>query len=309
MDRGFPDVELRQLEYFRMVCRENNITKAAGRLHVSQPSVTVGIQRLEEELGVKLLDRSEKKIAITAEGRIFLQRAEEILARVGDSVAEMNDYRLNHGGSIRVGITAIMGAVLFPSAFSRFRRDYPNVQITVLEEGSLSVRNRLESGDLDIGIMITSDLPPRLESLPISTGQILVCLPFAHPLGERSSIPMNELRDQPFILFREDTYSRRIILEECAKFGFTPRIVFSSSQIGTVLELVKQGVGISFFIEEVLHDQAGVLSRPLAEPLFLVAGLAWNRERYLSHAAGAFIDSFRKTLSGPRKAVRPLPTS
>jgi DNA-binding transcriptional LysR family regulator len=290
-------LELHQLVYFRMVCRESNFTKAAARLHVSQPSVTIGIQKLEEELGVKLLDRSQKQIAMTAEGRIFLQRAEDILARVDDAAAEMNDHRQHQRGSIRVGITAIMGAVLFPSAFARFRKDYPNVQITVLEEGSLSVRNRLEIGDLDIGIMITSNLPPRLESVPISTGQILVCLPPGHPLGESSSIPFGELRDQPFILFREDTYSRRIILEECAKFGFTPRIVFSSSQIGTVIELVRQKVGISFFIEELLRNQAGVLSRPLAEPLFLVAGLAWNKERYLSKAARAFIDSFRQTLS------------
>jgi len=278
-----------------MVCRENNVTRAAARLHVSQPSVTIGIRKLEEELGVKLLDRSQKQIAPTAEGRIFLQRAEEILARVDDSTAEMNDLRLLEGGILRVGITAIMGAVLFPTAFARFQKAYPSIRITVLEEGSLSIRNRLESGDLDIGIMITSNLPPRLESVPITTGQILVCLPPGHALGERASIPFGGLKEQPFILFREDTYSRRIILEECTKFGFTPRIVFSSSQIGTVLELVRQGVGISFFIEEVVPSQAGILTRPLAEPLFLVAGLAWNRERYLSKAARAFIDSFRKT--------------
>ena len=289
-------MELRQIEYFRMVCRQNNVTKAAALLHVSQPSVTVGIRKLEEELGVKLLDRSLKQIALTAEGRIFLRRAEEILARVGDAVAEMNDHRLLQRGALRVGITAIMGAFLFPSAFARFQKDYPNVRITVLEEGSLSIRNRLESGDLDMGIMITSNLPPRLESVPITTGQILVCLPPGHPLGERSPIPFGELKDQPFILFQKDTYSRRIILEECGRLQFTPRIVFSSSQIGTVLELVRQGVGISFFIEEVVQNQAGIVIRPLAQPLFLVAGLAWNRERYLSQAARAFIDSFRKSL-------------
>lgn len=285
-------MELRQIEYFRMVCRQNNVTRAAAMLHVSQPSVTIGIRKLEEELGVKLLDRSQKQIALTPEGRVFLQRAEEILARVDDSVAEMNDLQRLGGGALRVGITAIMGAVLFPSAFARFQKAYPNVRISVLEEGSLSIRNRLESGDLDIGIMITSNLSPRLENVPIATGQILVCLPPGHPLGERSSLPFGELKDQPFILFREDTYSRRIILEECEKFNFKPRIVFSSSQIGTVLELVRQGVGISFFIEEVVRNQTGILTRPLAEPLFLVAGLAWNRERYLSKAARAFIDSF-----------------
>jgi DNA-binding transcriptional LysR family regulator len=287
-------VEFRQLDYFRMVCRENNITRAAARLHVSQPSVTIGIRKLEEELGVKLLDRGPKQISLTEEGRIFLQRAEEILARAEEAVAEMRDRRQHHLGSIRVGITAIMGAVLFPAAFARFRKDYPNVQVTVLEEGSMAVRNRLEKGELDVGIMITSNLPPNIQSVPISTGQILVCLPYGHPLGERDAILLSELRDEPFILFREDTYSRQIILEECAKYHFTPKIALTSSQIGTVLELVRQRVGISFFIEELLSSQSGILTRPLAEPLFLVAGLAWNRERYLSKAARAFIDSFSK---------------
>lgn len=292
-------MELRQLEYFRMVCRENNITRAAAKLHVSQPSVTIGIRKLEEELGVRLLDRSQKQITLTAEGRTFLQGAEEILARVSDLTAEMNDLRLLQKGTLRIGITAIMGAFLFPSAFARFQKAYPNVRITVLEEGSLSIRNRLESGDLDIGIMITSNLPPRLESVPITTGQILVCLPDGHPLGKRSSIPFEELKEQPFILFREDTYSRQIILEECAKFQFTPRIVFSSGQIGTILELVRQGVGISFFIEDVVRKQVGIVVRPLAGPLRLVAGLAWYKDRYLSKTARAFIGSFGKSVVPP----------
>ena len=290
-------VELRQLEYFCMVCRENSVTRAADRLHVSQPSVTIGIRKLEEELGVRLLDRSTKQIALTVEGRILLQRAEGILGQVSDAVAEMHDLRIFQKGAIRVGITAIMGAGLFPSVFSKFHRDYPHVQITVVEEGSLSIRKRLENGDLDLGIMITTNnLTAALECVRIITGRIMVCLPPGHPLGELAAIPFDELKDQQFIMFREDTYSRRIILEECAKYRFTPRIVVTSSQIGTVLEMVRQGVGISFFIEENIRNQTGFLIRPLAKPLFLDTGLVWNRERYLSKACKAFIESFHKNL-------------
>jgi DNA-binding transcriptional LysR family regulator len=115
---------------------------------------------------------------------------------------------------------------------------------------------------------------PCLQTVPITRGQILACLPPGHPLGRHGRIPFQALRDQPLILIREDTSSRKIILEECAKLGFTPRIVFSSNQIGTIMELVRQKVGISFFIEEVVNRQPGILSRPLAEPLYLVAGVA-----------------------------------
>jgi DNA-binding transcriptional LysR family regulator len=103
------------------------------------------------------------------------------------------------------------------------------------------------------------------------------------------------LRDEPLILFGEDTYTRRLILEQCARMGFKPRIVFTSSQIGTVVGLVRRGVGIAFFIEEIASRQKSIAVRPLAEPLTLRSGLAWHRERYLSRAARAFIDSFRSS--------------
>ena len=289
-------MELHQLEYFQMVCRLRHFRNAAARLHVSQPSVTVAIRKMEEELGVQLLDRSQKRIALTPEGSVFLQRVEDILGKVKDAITEMDDYRSLQKGTVRVGITPIMGAVLFPFAFALFQRRFPNLDISVMEEGSLAIRNRLERGELDVGILITSDIPACLETVPITRGQILVCFPPDHPLGRHARIPFQALHDQPLILFREDTYSRKIILDECAKFKFTPRIVFSSNQIGTIMELVKEGVGISFFIEEIANRQQGILCRPLDEPLYLVAGLAWHRERCLPTAVKTFIDSFPETL-------------
>lgn len=218
-----------------------------------------------------------------------------MLARREAALTEMRDLKQDHPGSLRVGITAIMGTVLFPSVFARFRRDCPHIQVTVIEEGSRAVRGRLERGELDLGIMITSDLPQTLQSITISSGRILACLPCDHPLGERDSISLNELRDEPFILFREDTYSRQIILEACTKLGFRPTVALTSSQMGTVLELIRRKVGISFFAEEALSAQRGILARPLREPLFLTAGLAWNRNGYLSKAAKAFLHSFQHT--------------
>lgn len=285
-------MELHQLKYFQMVSRLQHVSQAAEQLNVSQPSVTIAIKKLEEELGVQLLDRSQKRVALTAEGRLFLQRVEDILKRIDDTVVEMKDFRELHKGSIRIGITPIMGAVLFPYAFAHFQKKYPELNITVMEEGSLSIRNRLEKGELDIGIMIISNIPARLQTVRITRGQILVCLPPEHPLAKHSVIPFQSLHNEPFILFREDTYSRQIILKECAKCGFTPHIAFSSNQIGTIMGLVKQGVGITFFIEEIVKLQEGIVSRPLVDPLYLVAGLAWNKERYLPKAAQAFIDYF-----------------
>jgi DNA-binding transcriptional LysR family regulator len=290
-------VELRQLEYFQSVGRLGSVTKAADQLNVTQPSVSVAIKNLEAELGVKLLDRSKKNIALTQEGQIFLQRVEYILGCLQDAVVEMNDYRMPQKGAIKIGITPIMGALLFPHAFAEFKKQNPDVKITVVEEGSLSIRNQLEKGELDIGIMITSNIRSPLESFPISTGQILVCLSKDDPLGEYPRIPFKKLRGHSFILFKEDTYIRQLIIEECAKRHFHPRIAFSSSQIGTVLGMVERGVGISFFLEEIVREHNEIVSRPFFKPLFLEAGLAWNKKRYLPKPAKEFVESFLATMS------------
>lgn len=290
-------MELRQLEYFHAVSRLNSITKAAGQFRIAQPSVTVAIKKLEEELGVQLFNRSQRQITLTSEGRIFQQRIGDILNRLYDSVKEMQDYRSLHKGSIKIGITPIIGAILFPHIFAQFCRAYPQFELAFVEGGSLFVRGQLEQGEIDIGILIVSNASSRLDTVPVTTGQVLVCLPHQHPLSKLPEIPFNELRDQSFILFKEDTYSRQMILEECAKYDFTPRIIFSSRQIETILSLVEQGVGISFLPAAIVKKHAYVTSRPLSSPLFIQAGLAWNRERYLSKAAKAFIDFVSHTFS------------
>jgi DNA-binding transcriptional LysR family regulator len=284
-------VELRQMEYFQRAGRLRSITKAAAELHVSQPSVTVAIQKLEEELGVPLLDRSQKQIALTPEGHVCLKRTDDILARIRDLISEMNDYRFAKKGIIKIGITPVIGAYFFPGALARFQKMHPRVQVAVIEEGSLSLRKRLARGELDLTMMITSQTSSHLETVPVAKGQLLACFSRHNPLGKLDKIPFARLRDQPFIMFREDTYSRKMILDECARNRFTPRIVFTSSQIETVMGMVGHGVGISFLLDTIVTKYPEVVGRPLSKPLLLEAGLAWSKDRYLSKAARLLMNS------------------
>jgi len=288
-------MELRQLEYFQAACRLATITRAAEELHVSQPSVTSGIQSLERELGTRLLDRGRRRVSATEDGLLFLRRVDGILALVRDAAAELRDRRSPERGSLRIGITPMMGTIVVPSAIARFRKAYPLVELSIVEEGSIAIAARLAQGELDVGVMIVSDLPAGLASTTIGRGRLLACLPPSHPLARQAAISFDMLRDEPLILFREDTYSRRLITQECARHRFEPRVVFSSSQVGTVIGLVRQGVGIAFFIEDIAAAQKRVAVRPLVESLELQTGLAWNAERYLPRAARAFIEGFAVT--------------
>jgi len=288
-------MELRQLEYFLSVARLGKVTRAAAALFVSQPSVTVSVRKLESELGVELFDRSSGRLALTAEGRRFMERAERILMQVEDAAAEMRDSDGPIRGALRIGITPMLGALLLPPALARFRKDAPEVEISLVEEGSLAIGHHLEKGELDLGIMVISDLSASLSSRGIGEGRIVACIPPGHPLAALEAIPFPALRDQPLILFQGDTYTRKVILAECARSGFSPNIAFASSQVGTAMGLVAQGVGIAFFIEELARGRTDVELRPLAVPILLATGLAWNRGRYLSRAAKAFVDAYESS--------------
>jgi DNA-binding transcriptional LysR family regulator len=291
-------MELRQLEYFQAVSRLGGITKAADRLRVAQPSITVAIQKLEKELGITLFDRSQKNLILTIEGRAFLQRVDDILGRLDDTVVEMNDYRLLQRGSLKIGVPSMIGAILFPYIFAGFHKIHPQIELTVAEEGTMAIRRHLEQGELDVGVIITSNIGDRLAITPIATTSLVLCLPPAHPFGRQTAVNFSDLRDEPFILVKEDTYSRQLILQECAKHGFSPRVAFSSSQIETILGLVEEGVGVSFLMAPIAAKHPTMVSRPLAQPLVIQAGLAWHAGRYLSNAARAFIDFVKQFPAG-----------
>ncbi len=285
-------MELRQLEYFHEICRLGSVTATASELNVSQPSVTVGIRKLEEELGLPLFHRANRRLTLTSAGEDFLRDVKLILAKVEDAGKKMRDYRTEPKGVVRIGITPMMGTVLLPPVIARYQKEFPEVEIRVVEEGSLSISTLLDEGRLDLGIMIVRDLPANFAMTPVRRGKIMACLPPEHRLSGRGEVGLSELRDDPFILFREDTFSRQLIIRECRNLGFEPRIVFSSSQVGTVAGLVREGMGIAFFVEDIARTLDSLAVCRLSPRLELETAVVWNRDRYQSISAANLVNAF-----------------
>lgn len=283
-------MELRQLQYFQAIGELHSITKAAERFTIAQPSVTIAIQNLEHELGVRLLDRSRKRISLTNEGQFFWQRVNEVLVLLAESVRQVIDYGGIGQGAIRLGITPTTSGFIFPRLFANFHRQYPRIHLSSIEEGSLSVIQLLKQGEIDIGIIILAEIPSFLEILPIATEQIVICIPNGHRLEQNNDVCFTDLSDDPLLLFKEDTYLRHIILRECVKNDITPNIVFSSSQIETIIGLVHEKVGLTFLIESIAKRYANIKTLPLRAPLYVQMGIAWNKTKYMSKATGTFID-------------------
>lgn len=283
-------MELRQLEYFHKVSSLRNFTRAAEVLHIAQPSITNAIHKLEDELGLQLFDRSQKKVILTPEGQAFHLRAEKILYEVQQALSEMSDYKNLHKGTIKFAAPPMIGAYLFPNIFTHFKHSYPELDLAVFEAGSLAARTMLEKEELDLGIIILPEDNQTLNTIPITREQIMLCVSPNHHLNSTAHVDFQSLKAESFIMLKEEFLHRQLILQECTKHKFTPHIVFSSNQIETVKALVASNVGISFLMNMVVHKHPGIVSIPLSEPIFITIGLAWKKDKYLSKASQAFID-------------------
>ena len=283
-------MELRQLEYFQMASRLRNITRAAERLRVSQPNITVAIKKLEAELGIQLFDRSQKQLSLTPEGAVFLNRVELALRNIQDAVLEVNDYKQLQKGTIKIGIPPMMGAYLFPRIFSSFQRRYSHLDIFMHEEGSMSIREQLERDELDFGIIIISDASHHLQLLPMSKNQVVCCVPENSPLAQKKSISLQDVAETNVVMMKEGSFLRQTILTKMKAANVAPNIVLESNQVVTLKGLVASGVGVAFLLDMVVEDTPGIKAIPLADPIFVDVGLAWKKDRYISKAAQSFID-------------------
>ena len=280
-----------------MASRLKNITRAAERLRVSQPNITVAIKKLEAELGIQLFDRSQKQLSLTPEGAVFLGRVEVALRNIQDAVLEVNDYKQLQKGTIKIGIPPMMGAYLFPKIFSSFQRRYSHLDVYLHEEGSVAIREQLERDELDFGIIIIPDASPNLQLLPMARSQIVCCVPEGSELAQRKAITLQDIEAQNIIMLKEGSFLRQTMLQKMKEAGITPNIVLESNQVVTIMGLVANGVGNAFLLDMITHDVPGIRAIPLATPVYVDVGLAWKRDRYISRAAQSFIEFSKNILS------------
>ena len=245
---------------------------------------------------MQLFDRSQKQLSLTPEGTVFLKRIEIALRNIEDAVLEVNDYKQLQKGTIKIGIPPMMGAYLFPKVFSGFRRVHPHLDVLLYEEGSLSIREKLESDELDFGIIIVPETAPNLNVLKMSRNQLMVCVAQNSPLAAKKKITAKEIAASDLIMLKEGAYLREVVQNKLAALKISPRTVLESSQIVTIKGLVAHDVGIAFLLDFICENSPDIKTIPFCNPIFVDIGLAWKKERYVSKAAQAFIDFCKNPL-------------
>jgi DNA-binding transcriptional LysR family regulator len=276
-------MELRHLRYFKAVADELNFTRAASRLRVAQSAVSSQIQDLENELGVVLLERSRRRVTLTAAGEAFVQASERILRSVED--ASRQARRIGHGeyGTLAVGFIGSQSHEWMPRVLKRFRAKYPEVEVTLMEIHPSQQLEALLARTLDVGLVgpISGKPPPGLRLECFSEEWPFVGMPNDHRFARLPKVALAQLKDEPFIFTSEKNSPsyRSLISRMCERAGFVPRVVQEVDRARTGVQYVAAGFGISIFAEHISRLPApGVRFVPLSGPVQKMRyGIAWRK--------------------------------
>lgn len=242
------NIELRHLRYFIAVAEELHFGRAAARLNISQPPLSQQIQILEQQVGARLLARTNRSVNLTAAGKQFLADSRQILSMVDDAAARAERLHLGEAGELRIGFTSSAPFISPVSdTLSSFRRHYPDVYLQAREINTREQIAPLNEGTLDLGLMRNTHLPDTLAWQMILREPLMGMIHRDHPLAKRPAVSLAELAAEPFIFFdpHVGTGLYDDILGMMRRYGLTPAITQEVGEAMTIIGLVATGLGVS----------------------------------------------------------------
>ncbi len=243
-------MELRHLRYFVAVAEELNFTRAAARLHIGQPPLSMQIRDLEGEMGVRLFERTQRRVALTPAGQCLLEHAYRILGGVREAVEAAQRAARGELGELRVGFTSSLPFTdLLPDALHAYRRRFPAVRLQLSEMFTPEQFGALARGELDVGFVRLQGgrAPDGIALREIARNPLRLVVNASHRLARAAAVSFAELRDEDFIGFPADvgTDLPAVLRGLCRQAGFEPRIVQTAREATTQIGLVGAGLGVA----------------------------------------------------------------
>ncbi|MBV8637160.1 MAG: LysR family transcriptional regulator [Candidatus Eremiobacteraeota bacterium] len=294
-------MELRQLRYVVAVAHRLSFTQAAAGLSIAQPALSQQIAGLERELGVRLFDRTNRRVVLTDAGRAFVRRAERILADVDRTVEEMTAYAGGLRGRVVVGTYQSFAEYTLPKLLGRFHARYPGIEIALREGMADDLLAGLEANAIDVFIGHVAETryagDEQFLAEPLYDDELVIAVGGAHRLASRSTVRMDDLRDEPFIIFRRGSSVTARLLLEARKAQFEPRVVFESVDSLTIRSLVAEGLGVALYPRMLGNMPGPHVSLLSITPERLIRNVALvRRSAPYAPSAETFIDFIRDAM-------------
>lgn len=242
-------MEFNQLRYVCAIAETGSFSRAAEHCHVTQPSLSQQVLKLEEDLDAKLFDRLGRSVRLTEAGRAFLPHARSILQQMEAARTGVAERSMDIRGSVAVGVIPTIAPYLMPGYATRFMRQYPDARLRIVEETTPVLVENLRDLSIDLAVLALPLRHKEFETFPLRTEPLFAVLPQDHPRAAAKSLALKDLRGESFVMLRDGHCFRGLSIAACARARVTPRIAFESDQFSSLLGMVAAGVGVTLVPE------------------------------------------------------------
>ena len=261
-------MEIRYYRYFVAVAEELHFGKAAERLHIAQPSLSMQIKALEDMLGGRLLERTKRSVGLTEAGQVFLEQAREVLAREEQAIATTRRALAGELGTLRVGYSgnAAYSGVL-GDALQKFRLSQAKVDVQLVEMNPLLQLREIEKRAIHVGFLTTLsiDIPRGINTHTLASWPMILALPHDHALAKKRTVPVEKVKKEPFIVYaNEEEFGSASMIHYIA--GFDPAVAYRAANVMLMAALVGAGIGVAMVPASLRSEsmQSKVVYRPLS---------------------------------------------
>jgi len=265
------DIKLKDLRYLAALADERHFGRAAQRCFVSQPTLSAQLKKLEEYLGVQLIERQTRRVALTEAGAQIVARARRILEASDEMVSLARSHRDPLAGKLRIAFLPTIGPYLLPRVAPRIHKALPRLELRLYEYQTMPMLEKLRAGEIDVGVLALPVDQEGLESRLLYEEPFMVALPEHHRLAKKTTIRVNDLQNETLLLLEDGHCLRDQALEVCGHGGLHEAQDFRATSLETLRQMVATGAGITLLPELASRGAyggaRGVITRPFARPV------------------------------------------
>lgn len=286
-------MDIKQLTYFLAIVEEGNITKAAERLHIAQPHLTHQLKLIEDELNVKLIERTTRKFQITDAGKRLWNRSRQMVELMESTVKELKDFNEGLQGTLVIGTISSSGGILLPERICSFNKKYPNINFEIRQGSTNEILELLKSGLIEIGVIRTPLNSEIYESISLPSEPMVAAISDSSSWKNNDkSIYIKELANKPLLVHRR---YEKMIIDLCNRAGFEPRILCKIEDTRSILLLANTGMGVAILPKDWIEliPNMNLSYKEINEPsLNTNTTIVWMKDQYLSSVAKHFLQTF-----------------
>ncbi len=292
-------MELDQLRSFVAVAEARSFTQAAALVHLSQPAISRQIARLESSLGARLFERYGRRVECTADGRLLLPLAKNIVSRADEAARLIREQVGTTPSRVTFGSTGTVFAHLLAPILASFMKTYPKIHLNLVEREDAFLEEAGASGDVDCAV-VTAWGSPRVASAHVLTEEILLLLPRGHRLASVPVVSLSDLADESIVLPGQAMNMSNLLVDCCRRAGFEPRVHHRATYLELMRALIRQGLGVGLAPKMFLAPETldGLVVVPLRERPMRTLAMIHRHEQPISTAVRALMIHIRSNVAG-----------